>query len=165
MDVDDWHSCGEVELKAEVKAESFLESGWFVTEGFKLPTFTTSRPRDQPGFRPAGLDPCVPHERQRWEEDQFRFPPYQYRDHNLLWTKKGAVRRPNVQEREAMMCIPVGYTRPCLPKADQRGAACVGGHQVDIDWQLLARRSHRVVVGAATGAVGFLSSTIPSRDG
>ena len=50
-----------------------------------------------------------------------RFPPYQYRDHNLLWTKKGASRRPNVQEREAIMCIPIGYTRPCLPKAQQGG--------------------------------------------
>ena len=102
VDSDVWHGCGVVELKAEVKAEAFLEPGWLVTEGFKLPTFTTSRPRDQPGFRPAGLDRCAPHERQRWEEDGYRFPPYQYRDHNLLWTKKGAARRPNVQEREAL---------------------------------------------------------------
>ena len=93
------------------------------TEGYRLPTFTTSRPREQPGFRPAGLDRCAPHERQRWEEDNYRFPPYQYRDHNLVWTRKGAARRPNVQEKEAIMCIPVGYTRPCLPKNQQGSTA------------------------------------------
>ena len=35
---------------------------------------------------------------------------------------KGAARRPNVQEREAIMGLPVGYTKPCLPKAEQTGA-------------------------------------------
>lgn len=117
----DWNGCGTVELNASIKEEAFLEQGWSVTEGFRLPAFTTSRPRDQPGYRPAGLDRCAAHERKRWEEDRCRFPPYQYRDHNLLWIRKGAARRPNVQEREAVMCIPVGYTRPCLPKADQTG--------------------------------------------
>ena len=111
-----WSGCGTVELKANVEEQAFLEQGWFVT-------FTTSRPREQPGFRPAGLDRCAPHEKLRWEADSFRFPPYQYRDHNLLWTRKGAARRPNVQEREAIMCIPVGYTRPCLPKSQQSGSS------------------------------------------
>ena len=118
----EWRGCGTVELSASVKEEAFLEQGWSVTEGFRLNTFTTSRPRDQPGYWTAGLDRCAAHERKRWEEDQYRFPPYQYRDHNLLWTRKGAARRPNVREREAIMCIPVGYTRPCLPKAEQTGA-------------------------------------------
>ena len=117
----EWAGCGVVELKAHVDEQAFLEQGWYVTEGFKLPTFTTSRPREQPGFRPAGLGRCAPHERQRWEDDSYRFPPYQYRDHNLVWIRKGAARRPNIQEREAIMCIPVGYTRPCLPKNQQTG--------------------------------------------
>ena len=30
---------------------------------------------------------------------------------------------PNVQEKEAIMCIPVGYTRPCLPKNQQGSTA------------------------------------------
>ena len=114
-----WTGCGTVELQAQVDATAFLEQGWFVTEGYKLPTFTTSRPREQPGYRPAGLERCAAHERQRWVDDRYRFPPYQYRDHNLLWTKKGNSRRPTAQEREAIMGIPVGYTRPCLPKAQQ----------------------------------------------
>lgn len=57
-----WLGCGVVELSAKLNAEAFLEQGWRVTEGFKLPTFTTSRPRDNPGYRPAGLDRCSPHE-------------------------------------------------------------------------------------------------------
>ena len=115
----DWTGCGQVDLVAQIEETAFLEQGWFVTEGFRLPTFTTSRPREHPGYRPAGLDRCASHERQRWQDDRYRFPPYQYRDHNMLWTRKGASRRPSAQEREAIIGIPVGYTRPCLPKAQQ----------------------------------------------
>lgn len=117
-----WGNHGSVELTGVVAEDKFLEAGWMLTEGHRLPTFTTSRPRDKPGYRPAGLDRCAAHERARWEADDFRFPPYQYRDHNVLWNKKGLSRRPSASEREAIMGIPVGYTKPCLPKALQKGA-------------------------------------------
>ena len=112
---------GSVDLTADIHGESLLEAGWHVAQGARFPTFTTSRPRSSPGRRPAGLDRCAEHERQRWENDSFRFPPYQYRDHQLVWNKRGEGRLPNIAEREACMGIPVGYTRPCVGKQDQRG--------------------------------------------
>ena len=115
-----WSSTGSVELNAQVHAKCLVESGWTLPEGCKFPTFTTSRPRSSPGRRPAGLDRCAEHEKKRWLDDQHRFAPYQYRDHQLLWNKAGAGRLPNISEREACMGIPVGYTRPCVGKQDQK---------------------------------------------
>ena len=116
-----WGSAGSVELNAKVHVDALLESGWSLQDGCKFPTFTTSRPRSSPGRRPAGLDRCAEHEKVRWTADQHRFPPYQYRDHQLLWNKKGVGRLPNISECETCMGIPVGYTRPCVCKQDQKG--------------------------------------------
>lgn len=106
---------------AKVEASSFLEKGWSLREGCNLPTFTTSRPREQPGRRPAGVDSCAAHELHRWTQDSFRFPPYQYKDQHGLWNKKGLWRRPTVQERELIMGFPLHYTRNCVTKAEQKG--------------------------------------------
>lgn len=98
-----WKSFDTVHLSAEVESSAFLQKGWSLREGCTLPTFTTSRPRSSPGRRPAGLDTCAAHELQRWREDSYRSPPYQYKDNHGLWSKKGTWRRPNVQEREMIM--------------------------------------------------------------
>ena len=112
---------GMVSFFGDIDQEKFLESGWSLGDSWGLPTFTTSRPRSSPGRRPAGLHTCESHELQRWEEDRYRFPPYQYKDGSGLFNKKGDWRRPNVAEREAMMGFPIGYASPCVPKAQQRG--------------------------------------------
>lgn len=65
-------------LVAQVDSKALLQAGWSVREGCHLPTFTTSRPRNTPGRRPAGVEQCQAHEQQRWYEDFYRFPPYQY---------------------------------------------------------------------------------------
>ena len=94
----------QVALEAQVDATSFLEQGWFVTEGFTgLQVWSVAQPMNV----------------RDGKDDSYHFPPYQYRDHDMLWTRKGASRRPTAQEREAIMGIPVGHTRPCLPKAQQ----------------------------------------------
>ena len=67
--------------------------------------------------KPAGLSSCLPHEVQRWRDDAHRFPPYQYKDCNTLRSMKGDHRLPTVEEREAILGFPVGYTRQCLSKA------------------------------------------------
>jgi hypothetical protein len=68
---------GEVVLRAPVAPEKFLQPGWVAPEQ-SLPTFTTSRPSPTPHRKPAGLHTCQEHEKQRWRDDQHRFPPYQY---------------------------------------------------------------------------------------
>ena len=118
-----WKSFDTVHLSAEVESSAFLQKGWSLREGCTLPTFTTSRPRSSPGRRPAGLDTCAAHELQRWREDSYRFPPYQYKDNHGLWSKKGAWRQPNVQEREIIMGFPLDYTKNCVVKAEQKGSS------------------------------------------
>lgn len=118
---DDISGCGEVMLESEVVEEVYLTPGWKRTSQTRLPTFTTSRPRSWPGPRPAGLQQCEPHERRRWEEDSFRFPPYQYRDDFGVKNKHGEWRYPSVSERELIMGFPLHYTSKCVPKQDATG--------------------------------------------
>ena len=116
-----WCAFSSVSLQAEVDGSAFIEKGWLLREGCHLPTFTTSRPRSSPGRRPAGLESCQPHELERWTQDSHRFPPYQYKDGHGFWNKKGAWRRPGVQEHELIMGLPVDYTKHCVTKAEQKG--------------------------------------------
>ena len=106
---------GEVQLLAPVDPRDFLEPGASLL-GQSLPTFTTSRPSLKPKRKPAGLQDCLPHEVQRWQKDQYRFPPYQYKDSHCI-LHQGEVRPPNVREREAILGFPVDYTKQCMKKA------------------------------------------------
>ena len=119
-DYDDWDSFGEVVLTAEIDAKEFVTSGWQLN-GDVLPTFTTSRPREHPGNRPAGLWQCTADEVDRWKKDRHRYPPYIYRWQHGLSNAQGDWRLPSISEKEVMMGFPVGYTSPCLPKAQQHG--------------------------------------------
>ena len=87
-----------------------------------MPTFTTSRPRSSPGNRPAGLWQCQPWEKQRWTDDQFRYPPYVYRDKNCLVNEAGEHRLPTISEKEITMGFPLHYTETCMPKNRQQGS-------------------------------------------
>ena len=63
-----------IALKAELEPQAYLTPGWKKVSPGSFPTFTTSRPRQSPGYKPAGLHQCTEHEKQRWEDDSFRFP-------------------------------------------------------------------------------------------
>eukprot|EP00438_Fugacium_kawagutii_P015634 Skav224367 [mRNA] locus=scaffold4379:21809:25230:- [translate_table: standard] len=108
---------GEVQLQATLDSRKYLEAGWDLADGRRLPTFTTSRPTPVPLKRPAGLSTCSPSEVARWKEDDHRFPPYQYRTDNCLWHATKTPRVASIKEREAILGFPVGYTRQCLKKA------------------------------------------------
>ena len=112
-----WETVQTVSLSCQVNAEELLKPGWELIEQKPLPTFTTSRPRDHPGRRPAGISQCQPHERERWEADNFRYPPYQYKDCNCLRDKQGNIRLPDIQEKEVIMGFPKDYTWCCFPKS------------------------------------------------
>ena len=113
---DNSYQPGYISLQADVEACKYLEKGSSLA-GDRLPTFTTSRPRDHPGRRPAGLTSCLTHERDRWVQDEHRFPPYQYKDQNGILDSKGRWRTPTVGEREVIMGFPRDYTAPCWPKS------------------------------------------------
>ena len=103
----------------EIDASQFLEPGWAPVSDRKFPTFTTSRPRSTPGYKPAGIKHCSADEIANWKADEHRFPPYQYQRSFMVTNKKGATRIPSITEREVMMGFPKGYTMACLPKRDQ----------------------------------------------
>eukprot|EP00438_Fugacium_kawagutii_P031946 Skav201887 [mRNA] locus=scaffold550:561929:565006:+ [translate_table: standard] len=118
-----------VQLLAELNEDEFLEPGWHLEPGAKLCTFATSRPRSQPGYKPAGIQQCSYETVQRWIADAHRFPPYQYQPSNLVTNKKGEQRLPSIREREVAMGFPRDYTYNCLPKKDQ-------GSQLHLDTRL-----------------------------
>ena len=117
-----WEEYGEIHLSGEIDAKAFISSGWKMNCPI-LPTFTTSRPRDSPGNRPAGLWQCEEHELTRWREDKHRFPPYVYRDVHCLSNEQGELRLPSIQEKEVMMGFPVDFTASCVSKQHQKGEA------------------------------------------
>lgn len=110
----------EVCLHANQDLESVCQEGWIKIDPTRaFPTFTTSRPRDQPGRKPAGLSQCTEEELGRWKADLHRFPPYQYANHNLLVGTNNQVRMPSVEEKEYCMGFPVGYTANCVIKRER----------------------------------------------
>eukprot|EP00438_Fugacium_kawagutii_P008731 Skav223575 [mRNA] locus=scaffold2909:37156:42226:+ [translate_table: standard] len=99
-----------------------IRSGWHKVNMDKaFPTFTTSRPSVKPGRKPAGVLQCSEEELQRWAADLHRFPPYQYCVQHCLSNGAGALRLPDVSERESLMGFPLHYTALCLPKAQRKG--------------------------------------------
>ena len=109
----------QIALTAQLEDRKFLLPGWRKHSPEPLPTFTTARPRRTPGHKPAGLKHCEPDAKQRWQQDEFRFPPYQYRSCFCLLNKDGVLRVPSIEEREVIMGFPRNYTVNCLPKAKQ----------------------------------------------
>ena len=112
-----WKGFQKVHPQVEVRSAGLLKPGWQLAEMKPLPTFTTSRPRTHPGRRPAGVDQCKAHELARWEQDSYRYPPYQYKDCNCVVNRSGVFRLPDIEEKEVIMGFPKGYTSCCFPKA------------------------------------------------
>ena len=168
---DSWDAFGIVELTAQVDVSQFLHSQSVLHSDGRLPTFTTSRPRSHPGNRPAGLWQCEEHERQRWVDDDFRYPPYQYRDKHLVWSPQGP-RLPTISEKEVIMGFPLHYTSPALPKSRQHGASyqdtrhCLIGNSwnVQVVTWLLSNLFGRLGMTPVTSVAQVVHHTSPGRD-
>ena len=115
-----WYDYGEVRFNITVDASEFLMSGCQMGSEEGLPTFTTSRPRPVPGNRPAGLWQCSDEEKERWRSNDYRYPPYQYRSKNMVFSPAGP-RLPTIAEKEVIMGFPLHFTAPCLPKGQHQG--------------------------------------------
>eukprot|EP00438_Fugacium_kawagutii_P006265 Skav222652 [mRNA] locus=scaffold997:226050:228398:- [translate_table: standard] len=109
-------------LSGEMDLDHVTRPGWLKVDPSKsFPTFTTSRPREKPGRKPAGIQHCSEEDIWRWQRDSHRFPPYQYKEENCLVNRSNELRIPDIAERELMMGFPLHYTAPCLPKS-KRGS-------------------------------------------
>lgn len=162
LDKSTWEDFGSIDLTGTVPQKRFLSPGWQKVSTEPFPTFTTSRPREYRGPRPAGLDKCSPEEVSRWEEDLHRFPPYQYRSCFCLTDGKGHIRYPNVAERELIMGFPLGYTSRCFPKSENNKVKIT-----DERLTLLGNSWNVTVVvwllGQLFGSLGFCKAPSPSR--
>eukprot|EP00438_Fugacium_kawagutii_P001410 Skav219710 [mRNA] locus=scaffold776:167537:175718:- [translate_table: standard] len=112
---------GTITLTAWQDLDEVCEEGWTKVDPSRpFPTFTTSRPRPSPGRKPAGLQQCTNQEVDRWQQDQHRFPPYQYASRNCLINGNNSIRLPSVREKEYMLGFPVNYTAGCFPKSKRK---------------------------------------------
>ena len=79
-----------------------------------LPTAMRTVPKDQAPPFPAGIERCSHATLQRWEADQFRLPPYQYKDDFIFYhTTSGRWRRPSSSEKELLMGYGFQHTSLC----------------------------------------------------
>ena len=68
------------------------------------PTCMKSIPRAAPPSRPAGLERTSAEAQERWFSDDYRYPPYQYKDQYLIFDERlGRCRLLNSLERERLM--------------------------------------------------------------
>eukprot|EP00438_Fugacium_kawagutii_P001215 Skav223411 [mRNA] locus=scaffold350:138405:140474:- [translate_table: standard] len=133
-------SLGTINLQGTIDVKDYLAPGWERCGPDPLPTFTTSRPRDHPGRRPAGLSLLSPEERQAWEDDRYRFPPYQYQWQHYV-VKDDSYRLVNPEEREVILGFPRGYTVQCVSKQHQGSE-----HHQDLRMTLLGNTWNVTVV-------------------
>ena len=82
-------------------------------EGAVLPTAMRSVPKREPPPFPAGLAKCDEATVQRWQADDFRVPPYQYKEQYVFY-KGMKWRRVNSTEKELLMGYGFGHTELCL---------------------------------------------------
>ena len=74
-----------VVLTASQDPEEVCKEGWLkVDPSRSFPTFTTSRPRDRPGHKPAGIRSCTTQDLDRWVQGPSSLSPYQYTAKNLM---------------------------------------------------------------------------------
>eukprot|EP00438_Fugacium_kawagutii_P017668 Skav201285 [mRNA] locus=scaffold2058:294887:297451:+ [translate_table: standard] len=96
-------------------AEHWLEPGWFLNDHqVKFATFMKSIPRWEPPPVPAGLHRCDEATLERWRSDDFRFPPYQYKQRNLVINSHGQLRYLSPLERERLLGMGAGATAFCF---------------------------------------------------
>ena len=69
----------------------------------RLPTFTRPIRRWKPPPQPAGLKGCPKVAQERWKQDDYRFPPYVYRDEHLLQDAEGNWQKVPSESRELLM--------------------------------------------------------------
>eukprot|EP00435_Cladocopium_sp_Y103_P049961 s280_g15.t1 len=85
-------------------AETWLMPGWEpCNPNTPFATFMKAIKRRRPPPVPAGINRCDQDCLARWESDEFRFPPYQYRLENLVQNSTGELRYLCAAERERLL--------------------------------------------------------------
>ena len=111
VEVIEWEAYDQVVYRADPEPlEHFLAAG-LADPRMRFPTFTRSIPRQRPPPSPVGLNSASPAAKARWETDQFRYPPYTYRDDFMILSKERELRPLRANEREVLMGFERGHTK------------------------------------------------------
>lgn len=94
------------------------DSTWeYESSGVVFPTCMKCVAKSEPPPAPAGISRCDSHTISRWECDEFRYPPYQYKPEYIIWSSHGW-RLLDSQERELLHGFGFDHTSPCLSASD-----------------------------------------------
>lgn len=105
--------------------QQWIEEGWEQHDngnGIIYPTCMKSIVRARPPPHPAGIGQCDYDTKQRWAANEYRFPPYQYREKYLFW-KDDWWRLMSASERELLHGMGFEHTALCLNANDIKRSA------------------------------------------
>ena len=100
-----------------IASQQWIRPGWYWPAegtGEKFPTFMKAIKRRQPPPVPAGLRRATPDMIERWRQDSYRFPPYQYAEKFLLFHPVQPPRLLDASERELLPWFGAGHTTSCM---------------------------------------------------
>jgi hypothetical protein len=86
--------------------------------GAILPTAMKAIARRRPPVKPAGIERCDIPTLQRYEADNFRFPPYQYSSQFIFYNSEGKWRTVSPSEKELLMGYGHKHTSLCFSASD-----------------------------------------------
>lgn len=93
---------------------------WDPPLGTCFPTFMKNIKRQVPPPQPAGLARTSYECQERWRKDQYRYPPYQYKDQFLLHQSGSAPRLLDASEREILLGFGPGHTSACMSASEAK---------------------------------------------
>ena len=113
-------------MKVIAEATYPLISDWIAPEttwpggeaGHVLPTCMKAIPRLRPPYKPAGIQRCDQDTLLRYEADEFRFPPYQYKEQFIFYNSEGGWRLASSEERELLLGYGWKHTAYCFSASD-----------------------------------------------
>eukprot|EP00435_Cladocopium_sp_Y103_P024855 s3415_g6.t1 len=106
-----------------IPVASWIRPGWTwdgQDKNLKFPTFMKSIKRDRPPPAPAGYHRASYDTLQRWRDDQYRFPPYQYASQFMVSHPTKGLRPLDASERELLMGFGAGHTATCMSASDAK---------------------------------------------
>ena len=105
-----------------VANSQWIRPGWSWTAppGTCFPTFMKSIRRRRPPPQPAGLSRTDEATRNRWQQHEFRYPPYQYRECFLLSSPGRLPRVLDSSERELLLGFGPGHTATCMSASEMK---------------------------------------------
>ena len=128
------------------------------TQDSRFPTFTRPIRRKRPPPSPAGLKQSSQAARQRWEQDEFRYPPYVYEAKYLLTDTQDRLHKLPSYSREVLM----GFKRDHTRKLDRELFEKHSFEEAeDIRCSALGNTFHTTTVAVLLGAIlhqkGYIS--------